>query len=134
MDKLVWIIDIILAWFFFFICDLHFESQFFKPSEYNKSTKWLEKNPLPYISKGWILLFSKLSYGLLCNQMHPMNMTKHIFTYLFIHYMFLISISLLNAFIFIPFIKRCSWTFDIISLRDSKGHLYNVQVILNIFK
>jgi hypothetical protein len=65
--------------------------------------------------------------------MHPMNMIEHRFTYLFIHYMFLTSIALLNAFILIPFIRRCSWTFDIISLRDLKGHLYNVQVILNIF-
>jgi hypothetical protein len=65
--------------------------------------------------------------------MHLMNMTKHRFTYLFIHYMFLRSIALLNAFILIPFIKRSSWTFDIINLRDSKGHLYNVQVIFNIF-
>jgi hypothetical protein len=68
-----------------------------------------QKNSLfPCSSKDWILLHSKISYGFEYNEMHAMNMAKHrCKLYLSIKF-FLTLIAFLNAFLLVPFIKRCN--------------------------
>jgi hypothetical protein len=60
---------------FFCTCDLHFKLQNFKlVSTKNQPMDLLTS--FPCNPKDRIMLPSKFSYGLLCNQMHSMNMAK----------------------------------------------------------
>jgi hypothetical protein len=66
--------------------------------------------------------------------MHPMNMIKCRCKHHLSINLFLTPIALFSAFPSILMVKQnVVWTFDIVSSKDSKRHLCNIQIILGYF-